>query len=73
MSAAELSALPVAERYIVSRCHTLVEDVTEALEQYDFGDAGRQIQQFLWDEYSDWYLEISKTRLRVSGSGVEGV
>ena len=52
MTAVELASLPVAERYIVSRCHVLVEQVTSALEAYSFGDAGRQIYEFLWDEYA---------------------
>jgi len=64
MSPVELASLPLAERYIVSRCHELVTKVTQALEDYSFGDAGRQIYEFLWDEYADWYIEISKTRMK---------
>jgi valyl-tRNA synthetase len=64
MTQAEMDGLPLAERYIVSRCHELVDKVTTALEEYSFGDAGRQIYEFLWDEYADWYIEISKTRMR---------
>jgi valyl-tRNA synthetase len=62
MTLEEIQQLPLAERYIVSKCHELVESVTDALEAYSFGDAGRQIQEFLWDEYADWYIEVSKTR-----------
>ena len=62
MDAESISKLPLAERYIVSRCHELVMTVTESLEIYSFGDAGKQIQEFLWDEYADWYIEVSKTR-----------
>jgi len=64
MTQAEIQSLPLAERYIVSRCHELVAKVTEALEAYSFGDAGRQIYEFLWDEFADWYIEISKTRMK---------
>jgi len=64
MSMAEVGELQLAERYIVSRCHDLVNTVTAALEGYNFGDAGRQIYEFLWDEYADWYIEISKTRMK---------
>lgn len=62
MDADTISKLPLAERYIVSRCHELVMTVTKSLENYSFGDAGKQIQEFLWDEYADWYIEVSKTR-----------
>ena len=40
----------------------------QGLEGYDFGDAGRLIYEFLWDEYADWYIEMSKSRMRVSAS-----
>ena len=64
MGGDELRELALPERYIVSSCHQLVERVTLLLENYDFGDAGRQIYEFLWDEFADWYIEISKTRMR---------
>jgi len=54
MAAAELAALPVPERYIVSRCHQLVERVTAGLEAYDTAETGSAINHFLWDEYADW-------------------
>lgn len=59
----DIASYPLAERYIISRCHDLTARVTEALEAYNFGDAGRQIYEFLWDEYADWYIEVSKTRM----------
>lgn len=50
----QLGGLSLPERYIVSRCHQLVEGVTTGLEAYNMGDAGRNIYEFLWDEYADW-------------------
>ena len=55
-------------RYIVSKVHRLAQEVTAGLESYNMADAGQQIYQFLWDEYADWYIESSKTRM---GSGDE--
>jgi len=63
LTATELAALPVPERYIVSRCHELVEKVTAGLEAYEMSEVGFLIYQFLWDEYADWYIECSKTRM----------
>lgn len=54
--------LPLPERYIISKLHILVNTVTDGLETLTFGDAGRQIYEFLWDEFADWYVETSKTR-----------
>jgi len=61
---ADLAALPLPARAILSRCHQLVDTVTAALEQLQFGDAGRQVQEFLWDEFADWFIEASKPRIK---------
>jgi len=63
MTAVEMESLPLAERWITSRCHSLVNSVTAQLNDNDFGPAGQSIYAFLWDEYADWYIEISKKRI----------
>ena len=63
MGPEELAELPLPERYIISKCHALTAEVTAGLEAYNMADAGQQIYQFLWDEYADWYIESSKTRM----------
>ena len=59
----EFDTLPLPERYIVSKCHELVASVTKDIENYQLGAAGSKVYEFLWDQYADWYIEISKTRL----------
>ena len=44
----------------LSRQHRLTADVTRLIEDYQFGEAGRQIYDFLWGEYCDWYIEIAR-------------
>ncbi len=61
---AELQPKTLADRWIVSRCARLCAEVTRLLDDYQFGEAGRQINDFFWSEYCDWYLEIAKTQLR---------
>ena len=69
----EFDKFSLPERYIVSKCHTLVTSVTEDLEKYQLGAAGSKVYEFFWDQYADWYIEISKTRLYegAGGGGVE--
>lgn len=69
MSKEEFEGLPVAEKYIISKCHKLVADVTKEIENYQLGSAGSKIYEFLWDQYADWYIEISKTRLYEGNGG----
>ena len=52
-----------ADRWIQSRLQRLTADVTRLIDEYQFGEAGRQIYDFLWGEFADWYIEISKVRL----------
>lgn len=65
----EFVALALPEQYIVSECHNLVASVTADIEKYQLGSAGSNIYTFLWDQYADWYIEISKTRLYESAGG----
>ena len=58
-----LAALSLADRWIISRHNRLIKEVTHLLEEYQFGEAGRQIRDFLWGEFCDWFIEISKIRL----------
>ncbi len=58
-----LASLPLAERWIVSRLHALVDRAHACHARFDLGDAGRAVADFFWSEFADWYLEASKTRL----------
>jgi valyl-tRNA synthetase len=57
-----LEGLPLGrpERWILSRLARLIATVNHLMEDYQYGEAGRQINDFLWSEFCDWYLEISK-------------
>jgi valyl-tRNA synthetase len=62
------AALPAEDRWILSRLEGLVENSDRLMERFEMGEAGREMHEFVWDEFCDWYLEIVKTRLR-SGEG----
>ncbi|OGT33408.1 MAG: valine--tRNA ligase [Gammaproteobacteria bacterium RBG_16_51_14] len=61
----------LAERWITTRLAHAVEQVTEGMRTYRFDLAAQAIYEFTWDEYCDWYLELSKTTL--SGPGVSEI
>ncbi|MEE8598849.1 MAG: valine--tRNA ligase, partial [Dehalococcoidales bacterium] len=62
--------LPVEDRWILSRLSRTVSSIIGLMEDFQFGEAQRQIHDFLWGEFCDWYIEIAKIRLR---SGAEEV
>jgi valyl-tRNA synthetase len=53
----------LADRWILSRYTRLVAEVERLMEGSNFGEAGRQTQEFLWGEFADWYVEIAKVQL----------
>ncbi len=52
--------LSLADRWILSRLANVASDVNRALEEYRFNDAANLLYQFMWHEFCDWYLEMSK-------------
>jgi valyl-tRNA synthetase len=56
--------LPREDRWILSRLVTTTAAVTEQLEGYHFSEVARTIYDFTWSEFCDWYVEMSKGRLR---------
>ncbi len=53
----------LADRWVLSRLQHVTAAVTHLIDDYQFGEAGRQVHDFLWGEYADWYIEICKNRL----------
>jgi len=60
---ARVSLSTPADRWIFSRLDTVVEEVGELYEKYEFAEAARALYRFSWNEMCDWYLEIAKSRL----------
>ena len=53
----------LADRWIISRLAKTAQGVTANLDKFELGEAGRMIYEFLWSEYCDWYIELTKSRL----------
>jgi valyl-tRNA synthetase len=56
--------LRLEDRWILSRLSSMVHEVNEYLERYQFDGATRSLRDFIWNEFCDWYLEMIKPRLR---------
>ncbi|WP_074670960.1 valine--tRNA ligase [Selenomonas ruminantium] len=53
----------LSDKWILSRYARTVRDVTENLDKFELGEAGRMIYEFIWNEFCDWYIELTKARL----------
>ena len=58
------AALPLEDRWILSRHARLVATVEELLEKFELAEALRRLRDFFWEEFADWYIEFSKVRVR---------
>ncbi|RIK32125.1 MAG: valine--tRNA ligase, partial [Chloroflexi bacterium] len=59
----EQAALGLADRWILSRLQQVQEDATRLIGDWQLGEAGRQLYDFVWGDYCDWYIEAAKVRL----------
>jgi valyl-tRNA synthetase len=65
--------LSIADRWILSRTDSVVSETTRLLETHQYGEAGRQLREFVWSEFCDWYIEAAKVRLRGEQADVDTV
>jgi len=56
--------LPLEDRWILSRLNRTAASVASLTNEFQLGEALRQIHDFLWGEYCDWYIEFAKIRLQ---------
>ncbi len=56
------------DRWIISRLNRVAAQVDDHMQRFHFGEAQREIHDFLWTEFCDWYIEMSKIRLRTDAA-----
>ena len=56
--------LDLEDKWILSKLNSLIPDVTDNMDKYELGVAAQKIYDFIWDDYCDWYIELTKTRLQ---------
>lgn len=53
----------VADKWILTRLNETIEQINKHTDRYDFGEAGRHLYNFIWDDFCDWYIEMAKLPL----------
>ena len=59
--------LALEDKWILSRYGKVVKEVTGSIENFELGIALQKLYDFIWDEFCDWYIEITKIRLSDTG------
>jgi valyl-tRNA synthetase (EC 6.1.1.9) len=63
----------LADKWILSRLNTVVKEVTDNIDKYELGIALQKIYDFLWSEFCDWYIELSKPVLYGDNAKAKGI
>ncbi len=53
----------IPDRWILTRLNEKIDKVTRLAEKYEFGEVGRALYNFIWDDFCDWYIEMAKLPL----------
>ena len=56
--------LELEDKWILSKLNRAISEITENMDRYELGVAAQKIYDFIWDDYCDWYIELTKTRLQ---------
>ncbi len=59
--------LRMEDKWIIGKFNQLAKDVNENLSRYELGVASTKLYDFIWDVYCDWYIELTKPRMRMEG------
>ncbi len=52
-----------SDKYIINKLNQTVENINYNMDKYEFGEAGRSLYEFIWDDFASWYIEVSKVSL----------
>ena len=61
--------LSLADKWILTELNTTIENIDKKFEKYDIGMAASELNEFFWNKFCDWYIELSKCDLADGGEG----
>ena len=64
--------LELEDKWILSKLNTLIREVTDNMDAYELGVASAKIYDFIWDNYCDWFIELTKNRLNSEDQAARG-
>ncbi|WP_125707988.1 valine--tRNA ligase [Companilactobacillus zhongbaensis] len=59
----KVSQYDLTDKWILAKLNTTVNEVSRLLDKFEFGEAGRNLYNFIWNDFCDWYIEMSKATL----------
>jgi len=63
--------LELEDKWILHKLNAVIPEMTENMDKYELGVAAQKIYDFIWDDYCDWYIEMTKPRLQGEDEGAK--
>ncbi len=63
--------LELEDKWILSKLNSVIPQITENMDKYELGVAAQKVYDFIWDDYCDWYIELTKSRLQGEDEGAK--
>jgi valyl-tRNA synthetase len=60
----DLAQLELCDRWMLSRCHQVTQQIRDDIDNYGLGEAAKNLYEFIWGDFCDWYIELVKSRLQ---------
>lgn len=67
LGAPDPTQLELADRWILSRFYRVVQTIETYLDKYGLGESAKELYEFIWGDFCDWYIELVKSRLQTEG------
>ena len=58
-----LETLTICDKWILTKLNKLIKDVRKNMDKYEFHNVGKNLYAFIWDDFCDWYIELSKSNI----------
>ena len=62
-----IAQLELSDRWILSQFYQVVQKTSDDLDNYGLGEAAKELYEFIWGDFCDWYIELVKSRLQSDG------
>ena len=62
--------LTLADRWILTKLHSVIHEVRKNMDHYEFHNVGNLLYRFIWDDFCDWYIELSKSNMNETTKSV---
>ena len=60
----DVTKLNLCDKFILTKLNRVIESVDANYEKYEFGEAARELYNFVWNDFASWYVELSKVELQ---------